>query len=154
MGYGESNHFGWCNLLIKFALFFMNFIVWLLGCGLLAAGIFAQIELGAISQVGFATLLFSPSIILIILGGVMFLLGFFGCLGALREIFILLLIYAGVLSFIVLAEIGLAVYIYFQQDQARMAFGASLQTPIEQYYENPDIQSIVDALQQYVSNVQ
>lgn len=64
----------------------------MLGCALLAAGIFAQIEIGALEDIGVDGLLYSPSIILICLGGVMFILGFCGCLGALREVFILLVI--------------------------------------------------------------
>ena len=28
MAYGDENDFGWCNLFIKFALFVMNFLVW------------------------------------------------------------------------------------------------------------------------------
>lgn len=28
MAYGDENDFGWCNLFIKFALFVMNFLLW------------------------------------------------------------------------------------------------------------------------------
>ena len=64
----------------------------MLGCILLAVGIFAQVEAGTLNEFGVGDVLASPAIILIILGALMFILGFSGCLGALREVFFLLVI--------------------------------------------------------------
>lgn len=149
MAYGDENDFGWCNLFIKFALFVMNFLVWLLGCALLAAGAFALSEAGTLSDIGLGSILASPSIILIILGTVMFILGFCGCLGALREIFFLLVIYCIVMSIIVVVEIGLGVYIYLQQDGARNRFQGQIEEYIVMYYDDADLQDIIDFTQQY-----
>ena len=74
----------------KFIVYFITSK--LLGCALLAAGAFALSEAGTLNDIGLGSILASPSIILIILGTVMFILGFCGCLGALREIFFLLVI--------------------------------------------------------------
>ncbi|XP_003388341.1 PREDICTED: tetraspanin-14-like [Amphimedon queenslandica] len=147
MAYGDDSDFGWGNLFIKFFLFIMNFLVWLLGCALLAAGIFAQVEIGTLNEIGVGSLLSSPSIILICLGGIMFILGFCGCLGALREIFLLLVIYAIVLTVIVIIEIGIAVYIYFQYDNAKNQFAEQLEQPIVRYYDDADLQSLIDLVQ-------
>ena len=64
----------------------------------MAAGIYTQVESEQLNMVGLSAILTSPGIILIVLGGVIFLIGFFGCLGALREIFLLLVIVSSTLS--------------------------------------------------------
>lgn len=58
---------------------------------LLGIGIYLQVET-AIDNLGLSGLLSNPAIILIIIGSVLFLLGFCGCFGALLELFFLLLI--------------------------------------------------------------
>ena len=68
------------------------FLLQLVGAILLAVGIFAQVEAGTLNEFGVGDVLASPAIIIIILGAVLFILGFSGCLGALREVFILLVI--------------------------------------------------------------
>jgi len=58
---------------------------------LLGIGIYLQVET-AIDNLGLSGLLSNPAIISIIIGGVLFLLGFCGCFGALLELFFLLVV--------------------------------------------------------------
>lgn len=63
----------------------------LLGVAFLAIGIYVQVE-STFDMLRLSSVLTSPAIIMIILGGVLFILGFCGCLGALLEVFFLLVI--------------------------------------------------------------
>ena len=107
MAYGDPNDFGWCNLVVKFLLFVTNVIVWvsvcrehvtgssvvfccplqLCGIALLGAGIYAltapETNLDDLDVGDFLT---TPAIFLVIIGGLLFILGFCGCFGALLEI--------------------------------------------------------------------
>ena len=88
------------------------------------------------------SLLSNPSISLIIIGAVLFIIGFCGCFGALLEVYVLLVLvgnfchfislpsldhtpsssslqYSILLGMIVLAEISLVLYVYFEQDQVK-----------------------------------
>jgi multisubunit Na+/H+ antiporter MnhG subunit len=82
-----------CNLFIKFFLFTINLIVWLLGVAFLALGIYAVVLSfdGTVEIIG-ANVVSTPGIILIVLGVILIVVGFCGWLGALREIFVLLVI--------------------------------------------------------------
>ena len=63
----------------------------LLGVALLAIGIYVQVET-TFDMLELSALLTNPAIVMIILGAFLFILGFCGCIGALLEIFFLLLI--------------------------------------------------------------
>lgn len=63
----------------------------LLGVALLAIGIYVQVE-STFDMLRLSSVLTSPAIVMIILGGLLFILGFCGCLGALLEVFFLLVI--------------------------------------------------------------
>lgn len=63
----------------------------LLGVALLAIGIYVQVE-STFDMLRLSSVLTSPAIAMIILGGMLFILGFCGCLGALLEIFYLLVV--------------------------------------------------------------
>jgi hypothetical protein len=148
MAYGDPNDFGWCNLVVKFLLFVTNVVVWLLGVALLGAGVYVltapETNLDNVDVDNFLT---APAILLCIIGGVLFLLGFCGCFGALLELYIPLIVYTGILSVLVLLEIAVVVYVYLQRDSALSAFRTTLREGIEQYYDDPDKASIVDQLQ-------
>lgn len=66
----------------------------LLGVALLAIGIYVQVE-STFDMLQLGSVLTSPAIVMIILGGLLFILGFCGCLGALLEIFPLLVAVSG-----------------------------------------------------------
>ncbi|XP_039615763.1 tetraspanin-5a isoform X2 [Polypterus senegalus] len=72
---------------IKYFIFGFNIIFWLLGIAFLGIGLWAWNEKGVLSNISSITDLggFDPVWLFLVVGGVMFILGFAGCIGALRE---------------------------------------------------------------------
>ncbi|XP_045070748.1 tetraspanin-5-like, partial [Coregonus clupeaformis] len=72
---------------IKYFIFGFNIIFWLLGVAFLGIGLWAWSEKGVLSNISSITDLggFDPVWLFLVVGGVMFILGFAGCIGALRE---------------------------------------------------------------------
>ncbi|XP_056264739.1 tetraspanin-5 isoform X3 [Pseudoliparis swirei] len=72
---------------IKYFIFGFNIIFWFLGVAFLGIGLWAWSEKGVLSNISSITDLggFDPVWLFLVVGGVMFILGFAGCIGALRE---------------------------------------------------------------------
>ncbi|XP_060042292.1 tetraspanin-5 isoform X4 [Erinaceus europaeus] len=72
---------------IKYFIFGFNVIFWFLGITFLGIGLWAWSEKGVLSNISSITDLggFDPVWLFLVVGGVMFILGFAGCIGALRE---------------------------------------------------------------------
>uniref|UniRef100_A0A671RK59 Tetraspanin-5-like n=1 Tax=Sinocyclocheilus anshuiensis TaxID=1608454 RepID=A0A671RK59_9TELE len=72
---------------IKYFIFGFNIIFWLLGVAFLSVALWAWSEKGVLSNISSITDLggFDPVWLFLVVGGVMFVLGFAGCIGALRE---------------------------------------------------------------------
>lgn len=66
-------------------------IIQLLGIFCLAIGIFVQTE-SSFQDLNLGAIITSPAIVLIVIGAVLFIIGFCGCFGALLELFVLLII--------------------------------------------------------------
>ncbi|XP_055082994.1 tetraspanin-14 isoform X2 [Periophthalmus magnuspinnatus] len=71
----------------KYLMFSYNIVFWLLGAALIAAGLWAWSEKGVLQDLSVLTRIhgFDPVWALLVAGVVMFVLGFAGCVGALRE---------------------------------------------------------------------
>uniref|UniRef100_A0A4W3JLW3 Tetraspanin 9a n=1 Tax=Callorhinchus milii TaxID=7868 RepID=A0A4W3JLW3_CALMI len=101
-----------CLCCLKYMMFLFNLIFWLCGCGLLGVGIWLSATQG-----NFATL--SPSLpslsaanLLIAIGTIIMVVGFLGCLGAIKENKCLLLSFFVVLLVIFLMEL-IVVILFF-----------------------------------------
>uniref|UniRef100_A0A3Q4MJ99 Tetraspanin-5-like n=1 Tax=Neolamprologus brichardi TaxID=32507 RepID=A0A3Q4MJ99_NEOBR len=72
---------------IKYFIFGFNILFWLLGMALVGIGLWAWSEKGVLSNISSITDLggLDPVWLFMVVGGVMFILGFAGCIGALRE---------------------------------------------------------------------
>ncbi|KAI5093968.1 tetraspanin-9 isoform X1 [Silurus meridionalis] len=106
-----------CLCCVKYMMFLFNLLFWLSGCGLLGVGIWLSM-----SQGSFAT--FSPSFpslsaanLVIILGSIVMVTGFLGCMGAIKENKCLLLIFFIVLLIILLAELILLILFFVYTDK-------------------------------------
>ena len=88
----------------------------------------------------------------IVLGALLVVIGLIGVLGTLREIRVLLLVYAGIVGIILMLEIALVGYLAYSftqnkeefRDQVNIAFKPF----IENYRDDDDFRALVDLFQQ------
>lgn len=140
-----------CAGFLKFLMFFFNGIIFLAGAGILAVGIWVKVdsgsifnflekipnaptELGQVLNVGY---------LLIALGGLLLIIGFLGCCGAVRESRCMLLLFFIIVLVIFLAEIaGAIVLLVFRPlvDSLFVKFGiVAVQSIKNDYGNNADI---------------
>ena len=131
---------------VKYFMFFMNVVFWLVGCLILAIAVYAMLEkqeiYGQISR-----LTTDPAAILLGIGLVMFVISFAGCLGALRENICLLKFYSFMLGFMLLLEITAAILGYVYSEKVKTEMHNAFTKMIDNYLDDPDLQLIIDTVQ-------
>ncbi|XP_028408422.1 tetraspanin-5-like [Dendronephthya gigantea] len=131
---------------VKYLLFFFNVIFWLLGGACLAIGIYARFENASYSDF-FGNAWSDPAFFFIIVGGIMFILGFTGCIGALRENICLLKFFSIALGVIFCLQILLGILVFVYRDKFDEIVKEKLQDTIVSYRDNPDLRSLIDKVQ-------
>ncbi|KAL2076566.1 hypothetical protein ACEWY4_027838 [Coilia grayii] len=119
---------GECLSCIKYLMFIFNFFIFLGGAVLLALGVWVLVDpLGFRELVAANPLLFSGVYAVLALGTLLFLLGFLGCCGAIRENKCLLLFFFMLILIIFLAELGAAILAFiFREHLTRSYFTKEL----------------------------
>ncbi|CAL1526009.1 unnamed protein product [Lymnaea stagnalis] len=140
------------NPVLKYILFFFNFTFWLAGLSLLAIGTWAHLEKERFSFEDVRSVfdfITDISILSVIIGCLMFMLGFCGCLGALRENTCLIKLYYFSLCVIFLGQVGGAVYVFLKSNEFRELFIKTLKEElIPLYTEREDKKMLVDWIQE------
>ncbi|XP_058620244.1 CD9 antigen isoform X1 [Onychostoma macrolepis] len=97
---------------VKYLLFVFNFIFWLMGSLVLAVGLWLRLDPNTVSLLGEGgpDTFFIGVYILIAAGGLVMLVGFFGCCGAVRESQCLLGLFFACLLVIFGAEVAAGVF--------------------------------------------
>uniref|UniRef100_A0ACB8F7L0 Tetraspanin-14 n=2 Tax=Sphaerodactylus townsendi TaxID=933632 RepID=A0ACB8F7L0_9SAUR len=90
---------------------------------------------------------FDPVILVLMVGGVMFILGFAGCIGALRENICLLRFFCGTIVLIFILELVVAVLAFLFQDWVRDQVEIFFKNNIVSYRDDIDLQNLIDSLQ-------
>uniref|UniRef100_A0A493TMP1 Tetraspanin 14 n=1 Tax=Anas platyrhynchos platyrhynchos TaxID=8840 RepID=A0A493TMP1_ANAPP len=88
-----------------------------------------------------------PVVLVLVVGIVMFTLGFAGCVGALRENICLLKFFCGTIVFIFLLELAVAVLAVLFQDWVRDRVKEFFENNIKSYRDDIDLQNLIDSLQ-------
>ncbi|KAL5016111.1 hypothetical protein ScPMuIL_005700 [Solemya velum] len=147
---GESDSF--VSPLVKYLLFFFNFVFWLVGGVMVGIGVWAWIEKNRFYHKEIEDIydvVFDLSIIFLVLGIIIFVLGYAGCIGALRENCFLLKFFYGVMILIFLLEVTGAILVFVFKDQAKQNISEVLQdNVIIRYQDDPDGQSVIDWIQE------
>ncbi|XP_024905163.1 tetraspanin-14 isoform X1 [Pteropus alecto] len=122
---------------------------WLAGVAFLGAGLWAWSEKGVLSDLTKVTRLhgIDPVVLVLIVGVVMFTLGFAGCVGALRENICLLKFFCGAIVLIFFLELAVAVLAFLFQDWVRDRFREFFESNIRSYRDDIDLQNLIDSLQ-------
>nr|XP_058970378.1 tetraspanin-17-like [Pocillopora verrucosa] len=132
---------------VKYLLFFFNVFFWLIGGLTTGVGLYARFEKTRY-QGFFNDIVMDPAFALIITGGIMFILGFTGCIGALRENVCLLKFFSIVLAIIFFLELSLGIFVFVFQDKVEGIVKKKIDETIESYRDNVDLQSFIDGIQQ------
>lgn len=133
----------------KYLLFSYNIAFWLAGVAFLGVGLWAWSEKGVLSDLSKMTRIhgFDPVFLVLFVGGVMFILGFAGCVGALRENILLLKFFCGTIVLIFILEMAAAVLAFLFQDWVRDRVETFFKTNIKFYRDDIDLQNLIDSLQ-------
>ncbi|VDN40045.1 unnamed protein product [Gongylonema pulchrum] len=133
---------------VKYTIFGFNVLFWIIGFALLAVGVWAHFEKNsAYSHLNKASKFYlDPAIFLIfagksqfsfpyfglngasrfektnLQGGLIFLIGFSGCVGALRENTCFLALYSTIIGLLLLAEMALVVLVFASKDWITQEF--------------------------------
>ncbi|XP_011267364.1 tetraspanin-5 isoform X2 [Camponotus floridanus] len=134
---------------LKYVIFGFNVMFWWLGLGIMAVGVWAWTEKDTFNNLSRLTnVALDPAFILILVGTVTFIIGFTGCVGALRENTCLLAAYAIFLALLLLMEMGAGVLGFIFKDWIKSQATGGFQAFIIHYREDPDQQNLIDWIQE------
>ncbi|CAF90791.1 unnamed protein product, partial [Tetraodon nigroviridis] len=109
---------GGCLSCVKYLMFLFNFFIFLGGSFLLGVALWVLLDpLGFRETVAANPLLFTGMHVVLALGGLLFLMGFLGCWGAVRENKSLLLLFFMLILFIFLSELAAAILAFLFREQ-------------------------------------
>ena len=133
---------------VKYIIFFINVLFWFLSILILGVGIFVMVEKRDVySQL--TDLYYDPAIIFVVLGGLMFIITFTGCIGALRENTCLLAFYAGIITVLLILEIVCGIFGFVNSDKLEEKVDDKLRNAIRYYRDptKPDLHFLIDSAQ-------
>lgn len=135
--------------LIKYLLFGFNVIFWLVGFAIFGIGIYAWVEKETFTRLSSLSIgvLFDPAFIFLVVGGFVFIIGFCGCVGALRENTMLLVLFSFALGIIFFAELAIGILVYMYKEKVREEVEKNLKSMIELYRDDEDLQDLIDWIQ-------
>ncbi|CAJ0934742.1 unnamed protein product [Ranitomeya imitator] len=96
---------------------------------------------------------FDPVWLFLVVGGVMFILGFAGCIGALRENTFLLKFFSVFLGIIFFLELTAGVLAFVFKDWIKDQLYIFINSNIKAYRDDIDLQNLIDFTQEYVCNI-
>lgn len=122
-----------------------------LGITFLGIGLWAWNEKGVLSNISSITDLggFDPVWLFLVVGGVMFILGFAGCIGALRENTFLLKFFSVFLGIIFFLELTAGVLAFVFKDWIKDQLYFFINNNIRAYRDDIDLQNLIDFTQEY-----
>ncbi|KAL8565750.1 hypothetical protein ACOMHN_058385 [Nucella lapillus] len=121
----------------------------LFGGALLVVGVWARAEKDTLANLSQLTnMALDPALLLILIGLTIFLIGFAGCVGSLRENTWLLLFFMITLSIIFVLELLLGILGFVYKDWVRDQIESQVRNMIINYRDDADLQNLVDWVQQ------
>lgn len=134
---------------IKYLMFGFNVLFWLVGAVCMAIGLWAWGEKDMFNNIGKLTKIsFDPALFFIIIGAVIFIICFAGCIGALRENTGLLLFYCVLVGLIFFAQLLCGVLAFIYKDWVKDQIQTQVKNMIVNYREDVDLQNLIDWVQE------
>lgn len=132
-----------CDSMLKYIVFLCNFVFFLTGCAVLGIGIYVQLTMKDYYDFLEEKYLGS-AIILMVVGGVILIVAFFGCCGACTENACMMYTFGSLVALILIVEIGCTVTIFMFKDDVWTAVNGQLIEGLVKY-GNEDNKGMTDS---------
>uniref|UniRef100_A0A8D9A239 Tetraspanin n=1 Tax=Cacopsylla melanoneura TaxID=428564 RepID=A0A8D9A239_9HEMI len=148
----KRSNYTYVSPCVKYMIFLLNFIFWLLGALLIAVGLYAFFDKweasGLLKVETVYDVILNIALVLAIIGGIIFIVSFAGCVGALRENTCLLKFYSLCLLVFFLLEMLIAVigFVFPHHMQATLEESFTDKI-IHMYRDDADLQNLIDFAQ-------
>ncbi|XP_020291325.1 CD63 antigen-like [Pseudomyrmex gracilis] len=136
--------------MIKYLLFIFNFIFVLCGLAILILGVIVQLQYvkyasGKIEEIDLNV----PSITLIVVGSIIFIIAFFGCCGAIRESHCMVVTFASLLLTILIVQVAIAIYTFVEmKNSEELNVEATYRKEVfDRYTRSNEDKELVDMIQ-------
>jgi tetraspanin-33 len=145
--------FTYISACVKYTMFFFNFLFWMCGLLLIAVGVYATLDKWSNGEVfnlkTIYDVMFNIGFLFIIIGGVVCIVSFAGCIGSLRENMFLLKFYSFCLLIFFLAEMTLMALAFIYPHKLTEFLENELSEKlIASYRDDLDFQNLIDLVQQ------
>ncbi|KAM4807932.1 tetraspanin-33-like [Rhinophrynus dorsalis] len=132
------------NQIVKYSLFVSCYMFWVASGLMIAVGIYAKFckETSIVDS-----LTTDPAIILIVVGILMFAITFVGCMGALRDLHLLLKIFAWMLLIVLILQLVAAVLGFLFSGMVLDKAASVMSRAIARYRDDLDLQNFIDYIQ-------
>ncbi|KAF2897986.1 hypothetical protein ILUMI_08193 [Ignelater luminosus] len=149
----HHSNFTYVSSCVKYLIFILNFVFWLFGGLLIGIGLYAFVDkwqlTGWVKLETVYDVILNISLVMVIMGGVVFIVSFAGCVGALRENTCLLKFYSLCLLIFFLLEMAIAIIGFvFPHTMQSMLEENFTDKIIHTYRDDPDLQNFIDFAQQ------
>lgn len=133
---------------IKYVIFFVNVLFWFLSILVLGIGIYVMVEKRDVYS-KLTDLYYDPAVIFVVFGGLLFIITFTGCIGALRENTCLLVFYAGIIIFLLILEIICGIIGFVNSAKVEEKVDEKIRNAIVFYRDplKPDLHFLIDTAQ-------
>ncbi|XP_055978989.1 leukocyte surface antigen CD53 [Sorex fumeus] len=135
--------------LLKYVLFFFNLLFWFCGCCILGFGIYFLVHnsFGVLfHKLPFLTL----GNVLIIVGSIIMVVAFLGCMGSIKENKCLLMSFFVLLLIILLAEVTLAILLFLYEQKLNRYVAEGLADSMKRYQSDNSTRAAWDSIQSYL----
>jgi len=141
---------GSCNKCIKYLMFIFNFIFWLSGLALIIIGSYMKTRYGDYLSYGDGYKFLSVSVFVIVLGVIIFILGFLGCCGAIKENYCMITTFAILMSIILILQITAGVLGFVYKGKVETIVENTLKGAVQKYFDDsqPGAKTLLDWAQQ------
>ncbi|XP_062338944.1 tetraspanin-33 [Osmerus eperlanus] len=141
-GQEYDEDFTFVSPVVKYLLFIFNLIFWIISLVMVSIGVYARMMKQA--EAAMACLSVDPAILLMVVGVLMFLITFTGCVGSLRENICLLQTFCICLTIIFLLQLAAGVLGFVFSDKARNRVTEIINRAIVHYRDDIDLQNLID----------
>ncbi|CAB4027942.1 tetraspanin-33 isoform X2, partial [Paramuricea clavata] len=129
---------------IRLLIFAVNVIAWIFSIFFICIGIWILQEKHSL---GIDNLSSDPAILLLVIGSILFVITFTGCVGTLRENLFLLKMYMAMIVILFIIEIITALVAFLYADKTENRVFDLIKHGIADYHDDPDSQYIMDEIQ-------